>query len=365
MNAIDPQALLDEGPIASSPSSVRRRWGFLKFVAKRLVLLPVSLFIVASICFAITSLLPGDPARLMAGEGANERQVEAIRAKLQLDRPVLEQYQSYMFDVAQGNLGRSVISGRQISETLATTVPASASLGLFSIAVAIILGVSLGMAMAYYQTALISVPGRVFAAAFLSVPEFFVGLILIYIFYAQLGWSPGPVGQLGLFRSPPPAITNIILVDALVAGDFVRFKQALAQLILPSLTLGLIGAATLARVTRSAMVRSLSSAQVELARARGLPERRVLWYAFTVARGPILTFIAVLLGAMLGGHTVIETIFGWNGVGQWGLHALLTHDIPAIQAFVLVSGAFVMIVYLLLDIVVVTLDPRISLTDDR
>jgi ABC-type dipeptide/oligopeptide/nickel transport system permease component len=202
--------------------------------------------------------------------------------------------------------------------------------------------------------------GRTAITAIQSVPDFLLALFLIYTLFFIAGIAPPPVGRMGLIRGDVERITGFLLIDSLVTGGFDAFVQAARQLMLPVLALGIFYSAYFAKTARSTLIEALRSDQVEFARACGLPERTVFRYALLQARTPILTYGAILLGALVGGAAIVEIIFSWQGVGQWALEAILQLDMPAIQGFIIAAGVITILVYLVLDIVVMWLDPRVE-----
>ena len=193
-----------------------------------------------------------------------------------------------------------------------------------------------------------------------SVPDFLLGLILIYLVFFLLGWAPAPVGRLGISESKPDPITGFPLLDSALRGEWKILASLLHHMMLPVLALGFVYSAYFAKISRTTLAESLSSKQVEFARACGLSEWQVFRYAFVVARTPLLTYAAILLGTLLGGAAIVETIFSWRGLGQWALEAMLKVELPAIQGFVLVTGLSTLLIYLVLDIIVMILDPRVK-----
>jgi peptide/nickel transport system permease protein len=332
----------------------------LRYTAKRLLLIPVSIFVVITLSFGLTVLIPGDPATLILGEFATPEQVAKIHSDLELDQPFLVRYGHYVERLAHGDLGESYFTGQPVASSIGTLLPNTLQLALFSAAVAVLLGLVLGGLSAYFHQRWPDRLASVAITTLQAVPNFVLALVFIYFLFFVLGWAPSPVGALSLTDVVPPARTNLTLLDALLAGRWDSAVSDLTHSILPSLSLGVVLAAALAKTVRTTMAQQLSSSQVEHARACGLPERRVLHYAFLAARTPILTSTAILLGTLMGGTAIMETIFAWPGVGRWALEGMGKVDIPVIQCFILVTGIGTLLVYLILDVVVAMLDPRIS-----
>jgi ABC-type dipeptide/oligopeptide/nickel transport system permease component len=331
-----------------------------RFFARRLLFIPAALLIVATCAFWLIELLPGDPARILAGTLASDERIEQIRDELGLSAPASERYVDYVRGIGRGDLGTSYFSGRPVSEEITLYLPATIELIAGSLILATLIGVALGTAGAYYQGRAGDRITRWIVTIFQSVPDFFLALILIYLLYFILGLAPAPAGRLGFFDPVPVRVTGFLYADAAIAGDWQTLRVALARGILPTLTLGLVYSAYFAKAARSSVGESLQSQQVTFARACGLRERTVLRYALLDARTPILTFVGILFAALIGAAAIVETVFAWNGLGQWALTAILRNDVPAIRGFVLVSGLVTLLVFLVIDVVVALLDPRVS-----
>lgn len=331
-----------------------------RFILKRLALVPLSALVVVTLSFGLVELIPGDPAQAIAGGFATDEAVDQIRTDLGLDRPLGERYVSYVSAMVTGDLGRSFVTDRPVSTEIVERLPATIELITLALLFAGILGVAMGTAAAYYSK---RAPGRltnVGITALQSIPDFLLALLLIYFLFFIAGVAPPPVGRSGLGGGSVETVTGFLLVDSLLAGDIRAFGAALQHLMLPVLALGFVYSAYLGKTARSTMTNALRSEQVEFARACGLHERTVLRYALVQARTPIITYLAILFGALLGGAAIVETIFSWQGVGQWSLEAMLDLDVPAIQGFIAVAGLVTVVLYLLLDIIVMWLDPRIT-----
>lgn len=335
-----------------------KRW--IVFLTKRLLALPVSLFIVVTFSFMLVAFMPGDPARVIAGGLASEERLNEIRRELGLDKPVLERYADYIADVARGDLGESYLRGRPITFYIGRYLPNTIELMIVFFVLSIPFGLLIGTVGAYYALLLPDKIARTTITVFQSIPDWLFGLLMIYVFFYLLDWAPAPVGRLDFVEAFPDRRTGFLLIDTLLSRDLELFQSALEHLALPGVTGGVIYSAYFARTTRTALAEALHSPQIEFARACGLPERTVLRYAFTVARTPILTYGAILMGYMFGGVAIVEIVFTWRGFGQWSLESLMNLDLPAIQGFIIVVGAASLLVYILLDLLIMALDPRID-----
>lgn len=299
----------------------------------------------------------------IAGGFATDERVAEIEEELGLDQPLLTRYTNYLGDLSNGDLGESFYTRRSVREEILERLPNSIELIVPALALAALLGLALGSVSAYFRQRMPERVMRLVITATQSVPDFLLALLLIYVVFFVLGWAPSPVGRLGIVENPPEPITNFLIVDSVLRGQWAILGSLMYHLMLPVLALGVVYSAYFAKTSRTALTSSLGSQQVEFARACGLPERQVFWYAFLAVRTPLLTYGAILLGSLLGGAAIVETIFSWRGLGQWALDAMLKLDLPAIQGFVLVVGLLTLLIYLLLDLVVLILDPRVSYRD--
>jgi peptide/nickel transport system permease protein len=329
-------------------------------VLSRLLFLVAALFGVVTLSFLLVSVTPGDPAETIAGPLAGDDQVAAVRADLGLDQPLGQRYLDYMSGVLHGDLGISYYSKQPVTSEIADKLPPTLLLIALSILFAALLGVAVGMIGAYFRGRWPDKVTRLGTGVFQAVPDFLLGLLLIYFMFFVLGVAPSPTGQLGITDVPPPKVTGMIPVDALIAGDFATFSSSMSHHLLPVLTLGLVYAAYFAKTARSTVGKALNSQQTQFARALGLPERTVVRYAFVESRTTIVTYAGVIFATLLGGEAIVERIFAWDGLGQWALQGILRLDVPVVQGMVLVAGAITLVTYTVLDIIVGLLDPRIS-----
>ena len=305
-------------------------------LGKRLVTVIPTLIGVVIVTFLLTRVLPGDPAVYFAGPAATPQSIADIRKSLGLDRPLPEQFVRYVNDLAHGNFGNSLSTGRPVATEITSRLPASAELTLLGLILSIVIAVPLGILAAVKQGSWIDHTCRVVATAGVSLPVFFTGLLLVYVFYFQLGWSPAPIGRLDAFATAPPTITGFYLIDSLLTGDFETFRAALSQLILPALTLGIFSLAPIARMTRASMLAVLASDFVRTARASGLNNRTVIvTYAFRNAMLPVVTTLGMVFSFLLGANVLVEKVFAWPGIGSYAVEALLQSDFAPVQGFVL------------------------------
>lgn len=330
------------------------------FLARRLAALVPQLLAVSVFTFVLMRMLPGNPADIILGPARTEAGVAAITRDMGLDRPLHEQYWIYLTNVLQGNLGRSWFSGEPVLDELLRRAPATLELVSFSLLVAVTVGIFIGAltALRGHGTLPRGLDWYIrFAGSF---PDFWIGLIAVYLFYFVLGWAPPPMGRLGIIAATPPAFTGFLTIDSLLAGQLATFVEAARHLALPVLTLGLILAPMVGKVTRATMLEVLSTDFIRYARAAGLPQRTLTWYAVRNALPPVITLIGILFAYLLGGTVLMEKVFSWGGVGQYAVQAVVNADFLAVQGFVLVAAAFTMLVYLVVDLLHMAIDPRVS-----
>jgi peptide/nickel transport system permease protein len=334
----------------------------LALIAKRLGLAVPSLVGVIVVTFLLTRALPGDPAAYFAGPAATKEAIEQIRVKLGLDQPLYVQFGRYVRDLAQGDLGNSLTTGQPVGYEIKTRLPASAELTLLGLILSISIAVPLGVLAATRPNSLIDHACRVISTAGVSLPVFFTGLILVYVFYYLLGWAPAPLGRLDVFFSPPPHVTGFYLIDSLIAGDGETFLAALKQLILPALTLGIFSLAPVARMTRASMLAALSSDFVRTARASGLTAFTVvITYAFRNAMLPVITTLGMVFSFLLGANVLVEKVFAWPGIGSFAVEALVASDFAPLQGFVLTMAVMYVGLNLAIDILYGLIDPRVRI----
>ncbi|HTP91842.1 MAG TPA: ABC transporter permease [Xanthobacteraceae bacterium] len=334
----------------------------LTMILKRAAMAIPSLIGVVIVTFLLTRALPGDPAAYFAGPAASPQAIEEVRVKLGLDKPLVVQFGHYVVDLAHGNLGTSLTTGQPVVTELRNRLPASAELTLLGLLVSIVIAVPLGILAATRPNSLLDHACRVISTAGVSLPVFFTGLILVYIFYYRLGWAPAPLGRLDVFYSAPPQVTGFYLIDSLIAGQGEVFTASLKQLILPALTLGIFSLAPIARMTRASMLAVLSSDFVRTARASGLSSFTVIiTYAFRNALIPVITTLGMVFSFLLGANVLVEKVFAWPGIGSYAVEALLASDFAPVQGFVLTMAVMYVAINLLIDILYGVIDPRVRL----
>lgn len=334
----------------------------LKVIGRRLLGALPNLIGVVIITFLLTRALPGDPAAYFAGASATQEAIAQVRAQLGLDKPLPEQFFRYVADLARGELGTSLTTGQPVLQELIARLPASIEMVLLALALACAIALPLGVLAATRPGSWIDQLCRLVTTAGVSLPTFFTGLVLAYVFYFLLGWAPSPLGRLDPMWSPPPTLTGLYLIDAALAADAALWWACFRQLILPTLTMAIFVLAPIARMTRASMLAVLGSDFIRTARASGLSPTTVLVkYALRNALLPVVTTLGMVFGFMLGSSVVIEKVFGWPGVGSYAIDALTASDYAPIQGFVLAMGVLFVLLNLVIDVLYTLIDPRVSL----
>jgi len=312
-----------------------------------------------AITFFIGRVVPIDPVLAVVGDRATQEQYEAARQAMGLDRTLIVQFADYVWQVMQGDLGRSVSTNRPVVEDLARVFPATLEMATIGIAIGVAFGVPMGVWAAARQGTWVDQVIRVLALLGYSVPAFWLGLVGLAVFYASLGWVAGP-GRIDIFYDGiVPPVTGLLLVDSLIAGDTGIFANALSHIALPATILGFFSLAYIARMTRSFMLDQLSQEYVVTARVKGLSEWRVIWiHAFGPIRVPLITVIGLSYAGLLEGSVMIETVFSWPGIGNYLTVALLNADMNAVLGATLVIGAVFIFINRVSDVLYRVLDPR-------
>jgi dipeptide transport system permease protein len=331
-------------------------------VLRRLATALPSVCGVIIVTFLLTRALPGDPAAYFAGPAATADAIEEIRRSLGLDRSRPVQFLDYLGQLARGDLGTSLSTGQPVTAELLTRLPASAELTLLGLVLSVAIAVPLGIAAALRPGSPVDHSCRIVTTAGVSLPTFFTGLLLVYLFYYLAGIAPAPLGRLDVFASAPPQWSGFYLIDSLIAGDVETFRAALAQLIRPAATLAIFSLAPLARITRASMLAALGSEFVRTARASGLaPSRIVYVYAFRNAVLPVITTLGMVFSFLLGANVLVEKVFAWPGIGSYAVEALIASDYAPVQGFVLTMALLYVALNLVIDLLYRLVDPRMRL----
>jgi peptide/nickel transport system permease protein len=322
----------------------------------------LTLWLVTIAVFAITNVLPGNPAKVRLGPLATEAALAAEEKRMGLDRPLPERYVTFVTGAVQGDLGMSFKTEQPVATDLGQRIPATLELALAATFVALLVGVPFGFWAAARRDTAIDHVARNVAALAGAMPIFFLGIALLFIFSYQLGWTPGTEGRWPFTQEPPPNVTGFLTIDSLLAGDIGAFGTALRYLALPALTLAVIELAPIIKMSRSAMLEVLGTDYVRTSRALGFSGRQVfLGDALRNALIPIVTLVGIVLGYLVAGNVIVERMFSWPGIGQYAYGAVTSNDFNAIQGFVLLVAAVYVLLNLAIDLIYAVVDPRIRL----
>jgi peptide/nickel transport system permease protein len=331
------------------------------YIARRLLFIMPLLLGITLVAFLIANAVPADPinANLPQNQLNNPEIVAAFRAEWGLDKSPVEQYFTYLGNLLQGNLGRSIKTRQPIAEDVARYLPATIELATFATVVGVTVGIVFGVISAVWYNRPIDFIVRTLGLIGVSVPVFVLALIGLTVLHAQWGWVAGP-GRLSVRIAEPATVTGMFTIDSLIAGRWDIFTDAVSHLVLPSLVLGLYLAGLISRVTRSSMLEVLNMDYMRTARSKGLRERAILLrHGLSNALIPVVTIIGLSYGNLLAGAVLTESIFAWPGIGRYMFRASTSQDFPAIMGVSLLIALIYVVVNLLVDILYYFLDPRI------
>ena len=327
------------------------------YIMRRLAYLLAALFGVSLVTFVVTRVLPGNPAYLLVGAMADESTVDAITRQLGLDLPIYEQYIRYMQQLLTGDLGDSLRTSNSVAVDLGARWPATIELASSALVLALCWSVPFGIVSALRRRSVSDRLANFFSGLGVSVPEFWLGYILLLVFFGILDWAPAAIGR--TLGEVPERITGLYTIDSLIARDWEAFKAAAKQLILPAATLALTVGAPLLRITRGFMRETMASHHIRSARALGVPEWSiVLRHALPNVLLPVSTMVAIMYGYLLGGTVLVEFVFAWPGIGKYAVDAINASDFAPVLAVVLLSALSYLMVYLVMDILHFVIDPR-------
>jgi dipeptide transport system permease protein len=331
----------------------------LRFLISKLFLIVPTFIGITVVAFAFVRVLPGDPILLLAGErGISEERYLELQQQLGYDRPIFIQYLDYVWGLLQGDFGASLSTKRAVLGEFLTLFPATLELAFCAIIFALVIGIPAGIIAALKRGSVFDQFTMGAALTGYSMPIFWWGLLLIILFSGVLGWTPvsGRISLLYFF----PQVTGFMTIDSLLSGQEGAFRSAIMHLILPTIVLGTIPLAVIARQTRSAMLEVLGEDYVRTARAKGLAPRRVVGlHALRNAMIPVITTIGLQVGVLMGGAILTETIFSWPGIGKWMLDSISRRDYPVVQGGLVLIAGLVMLVNLTVDVLYGLINPRI------
>lgn len=330
------------------------------YIVKRLLQLIPIMIGVSMITFVTARMLPGNPAIMAAGPLASQEDIAEVAAQMGLDRPVWEQYARYVNNILHGDFGTSWRTGESVTSELFKRFPATVELITMAMFVAVLLGVPLGALAAVKQGSKLDHAVRVFSVGGVSIPVFWSGLMLMFVFYYLLHWAPAPVGRIG-FRVPPPTqITGMYVLDSMLTLNGKALMSSLSQMALPLITLVFAMLSPIVRITRTSMLEIFREDYIRTARASGLAGKTIIFKdALRNAMLPIITMIGLQYGYSLGGEVLVEQIFSWPGMGRYSIDAIFNVDYAPVQAFVMLVAIIYISINLIVDVLYALLDPRI------
>jgi ABC-type dipeptide/oligopeptide/nickel transport system permease component len=330
-----------------------------RIVLARLSFLAPQMFGVTVVTFVLVRMLPGDPVMLLLGDLPSPETARALRHKLGLDASLYEQFISYIGATLRGDLGVSPFTSNPVALDLMQRAPATLELICYAMLITLLVGVAVAVIAVVRPSGLVDLGSTAYSMAAGAVPDFCVGLLLIFFLFHLLGWAPAPFGRIDAMLVPPPTRTGFYSLDSLLAGDWAVFGSSVAHLALPVLTITIVNAGALIKLTRAVFAESYRSDFVTHARACGLSERALIVIALRNSLGPIISLAGFLTGFLLGADVLVETLFAWGGLGQYAVQAVVNSDYSALQGFVLLASVFILLVYLVADILYELADPRI------
>jgi peptide/nickel transport system permease protein len=354
--------------IAEPPAESRRRFwrppGFVRFVLRRLAALVLLTLGITAVAFVLTQLVPSNAVATNLGEQAagDPAAVQAFKHHYGLDRPLPVRYVIYLDHLVHGDLGQSSLTHDAVTHDLGQFIPATGELALYSVLFAAIVGIGFGTVAALRRNRPTDHLLRVASLAGISMPTFWIALVALYVGFFKLGWFPG-AERLDPGVSPPPSVTGLYTIDALIAGKFSLFVQALHHLILPALVLAAFNVSLLTRFTRSAVLEVIGNDYVRAARAKGLPERVVIVrYILRAALPSVITVLGLVFANVLTGAVLVEKIFSWPGIGQYAYEAAVNLDVPAIAGVSIFVAVVYVTINFIVDVLYGVIDPRIRIT---
>lgn len=330
----------------------------LAYIGRRLLFVIPQLLGILFVSFMLVKLIPGDPAVMMLGPFATEDGLAKLRTELGLDRSVLEQFGIYVMRVLEGDLGTSWQTTMPVTSDLAQRFPATLELVTLSLALALLIGIPLGVAGARNTSGILRKMADYYGLMAGSLPDFWFALVLIFVFYTMLGIAPAPLGRLDFVIIPPNPVTGSLLIDSIIAGNWAALKNAAGHLVLPVLTLGIINAGPILKMTQSTTERMLQADFSRYAEMSGLPRNVVVRNALRNALPSIVTIVSVLYGFLIGGAVLVEIVFSWGGAGQYAVQGVLNSDLNPVLGFVLYSAILSLVIYLIVDLLYFIIDPR-------
>lgn len=331
----------------------------LRYIGARLLFLAPQIVGIVLVGFLLIKAVPGDPATLMLGPMATPDSIAKLRGELGLDKPIPIQFFIYIEKLAHGDFGTSWQTTQPVLNDLRVRFPATLELVTYGLLVALLIGIPLGVVSALRKRGPIAKVGDFYGLVAGALPDFWLALVLIYVFYSLLGWVSSPIGRIDVTVISPETITGFYTADSLLEGDWSAFWSSVQHLVLPVATLGLINAGPILKMTQSTMDRMLEADFSQYERLCGLPDRLIMRHAFRNALPSVITIVSVLYGFLIGGAVLVEIVFSWGGAGQYAVQGVLNSDFNPVLGFVIFSALFSLVVYLIVDLIYLAIDPRI------
>jgi len=335
-----------------------RGGNLLRYCVTRLALTPLMLWLISSMVFLLLRVAPGDPVDAMLGNRANAAARIALRTKLGLNESIWQQYISFLRGLSHGDLGLALTNQEPVSKIIARVLPATLELSIVALFLACLLGLAVGFSGIAKPESNLDLFGRIYGISTYAMPPFWAAMLLQLLFAVSLGWLP--VGG----RFPPslvaPEGSGFLLIDSLIKGDWIALQGTIRHLFLPSCTLGILLSGIFSRALRINLARALETDHVQAARSRGINEREViLRHALPNALLPVLTIAGLTIASLIGGALLIEVTFSWPGIALRLQEAISQRDYPVVQGIIIVIAALVVLISVLVDLLVATIDPRI------
>lgn len=333
----------------------------LRAVSIRVLLIFPQMLVLTALVFFLVRLLPGDPVLARLGGHAPQSAVDHLRHQLGLDLPLHVQYINYMKGLIGGDLGESWRTAQPVLEDLKMRLPATLELLILGMGIATIVGLVIGVVSAWRPGGLIDRLTILYALLAGAMPEFYIALVLVFVFYATLGIAPHPGGRLGMMTPPPPRVTGMYLVDSVIAGQWDTFRDALSHLVLPVFTLSFWQAGAIMKMTRSTMLQIIEGDFVSYARMVGLKPAIIRRYALRNALPPVISLTITIFAILLGAVVLIETVFSWGGLGQYSVQSVTSADYEAITGFLMLASTISLLLFIVMDLFYAAIDPRLEL----
>lgn len=334
---------------------------FTRFFLRRMLMVIPLLIGVVFLTFMLIRVGGLDPVGLLAGPTATAEEFDLIRAELDLDKPLWVQFATYVGNVLQGDLGESWLNNRPVLDDILARAPISIELLFWGVGIGALAGIPIGLRAAFRPDGKFDQVSRFLSLFGFSIPTYWLGLVMMFVFFYLLRWAPPGIGRIGLMVSTPPTVTGSYLIDGLIAGEWDAARSALAHLILPVICIAIVAAAPIIKHTRAIALEVISSDSIRFARASGLPAAIVRRMVLRNSATPVLTFVGTELTGLVGTLSLIEYVFAWGGLGQYGLNAIINGDFTAVQGYVLILALFSVVVFLVIDFVVFLIEPRAEL----